>query len=136
MKKLTLVAAGVLLLAGCASTPAESPTATPSVDADAGAAEAQLFCTRFGNGLQDYTAWVAGLATSNVDVAEWRTQQSYIDLLGADVPDELTGTYIDYAGPADEIARVVDAGGGAVSFPSTDYKAASVSLVSFCGDLD
>jgi len=136
MRKLVIpVAAGILLLAGCAapsSPESAQPSASnpPKTEKPAG----WTYCEKLVAGMSDYADFIAATAEGDVDMNMYAVQERWVRELEGTVPEDGKSQLEDYIDPINQMRDVVAAGGGNLTFNTDRFKDGALSTLTYCNE--
>ena len=82
--------------------------------------------------MSDYADYLLRTSSGQFALDKHRAEGLYISAIRRSAPAAESSIVDDYASPWDALEVVVKAGGGALHFDSTRYKAAVLPLLTFC----
>ena len=143
MKRAALIAVLALALTGCASSPAaeseepttpaatEEPEPTPTPTAEAGPL---VLCEIMAEKLLEYPDYVLAIANGEFDQTVHAEYLAWAEEMEAAAPADASVPLAKFTDPIHQVQEVVEAGGGALTFSTDDYKAGNVEIMQYCVD--
>lgn len=134
----SIVSLSTASLAACAGGLDNPTSQAPSIPATTSAAtpsekpEGWEFCDELVPGMQEYADYILATGDGNFDANTHSGQATHARDLRAAVPKAVSVLLDDYLSPHDQIASVVQAGGGNLTLENQPFKDAVLPLMTFC----